>query len=74
MIDYIDLKKCIGCGICVNSCEADVIRIDEATGKAVIAYQNDCTLCAWCEEDCPQKAIHISPELYIPLSTFWGHS
>ena len=71
-IDRIDYELCVGCGICEKSCEADVIRMNEDVGKPYIAYQDDCVLCSRCELDCPTKAIHIGPDMYIPITTAWG--
>ena len=71
-IERIDLELCNGCGICVNSCPMDVIRMDEEGKKAVIKYPEDCMLCGWCEEDCPENAISISPEKTSPLIVSWG--
>ena len=33
---------CDGCGVCVDSCPTDVLRMDAASGKAVVAYPRDC--------------------------------
>ena len=60
-IERIDTELCNGCGICVNSCTADVIRMDKERNKAVIKYPDDCILCEWCMQDCPTKAIYVSP-------------
>jgi NAD-dependent dihydropyrimidine dehydrogenase PreA subunit len=71
-IEHIDPELCTGCGICVNSCEYDVIRMDEETDMAKIVYQDDCILCCQCKKDCPEDAIHVDPGLYIPITTAWG--
>jgi NAD-dependent dihydropyrimidine dehydrogenase PreA subunit len=71
-IERIDNELCNGCGICVNSCPMDVIRIDDEIKKAIIKYPEDCTLCEWCQIDCPENAIYISPEKGSPLITSWG--
>lgn len=55
LIKEIDPYRCIGCGVCVQSCMNDVIRMKE--GKACIAYQEDCSACFSCEIDCPREAI-----------------
>ena len=71
-IDEIDPELCNGCGICVNSCPMDVIRMDEKSRKAIIKYPEDCMLCGWCLDDCPQNAIHISRGYHRPLMLSWG--
>ena len=71
-INHIDYDHCVGCGICVNSCAYDVIRMDEETGKPIIAYQKDCTACSRCRKDCPVKAISIVPGIHIPITSFFG--
>jgi NAD-dependent dihydropyrimidine dehydrogenase PreA subunit len=70
-IERIDAELCNGCGNCVNSCPMDVIRMDEATKKAVIKYPEECMVCAYCELDCPENAIYVSPIKYVPLLTSW---
>jgi NAD-dependent dihydropyrimidine dehydrogenase PreA subunit len=70
-IERIDAKLCDGCGICVNSCATDVIRMDESRHKAVIKYPLECNNCGYCELDCPQHAIHVSPERHSPLVVGW---
>lgn len=54
-ITHIDSYRCIGCSACVQSCLNDVLRMKR--GKAVIAYQDDCSACFACENDCPRCAI-----------------
>jgi NAD-dependent dihydropyrimidine dehydrogenase PreA subunit len=49
----------------------DVIRMDEKSGKALAKYPEDCMVCAYCELDCPQKAIYVSPIKCVPLLTSW---
>mgnify|MGYP001171414699 CR=1 FL=1 len=70
-IEKIDQELCIGCGICVNSCPMDVIRLDKAAGKAKIAYPQECMCCAACEIDCPEGAIYVSPEKHDPIMVSW---
>ena len=70
-IQKIDLDLCTGCGICVNSCSMDVIRMDKEARKAVIKYVEDCICCGYCELDCPEKAIFVSPEKFAPLTVSW---
>ena len=56
-IDY-DLYN--GCGICVDNCPMDVIRMDEETGKPFVKYLRDCQSCFLCEIDCPVEAIYVT--------------
>jgi NAD-dependent dihydropyrimidine dehydrogenase PreA subunit len=55
----IDAALCDGCGVCVDSCPTDVLRMDAASGKAVVAYPRDCHVCFLCHNDCPPKAITV---------------
>ena len=71
-VDRIDPELCNGCGICVDYCPADVLRLDEKTDKAVAKYPQDCTACRICETDCPQKAITVSMQRENPPLTLWG--
>ena len=71
-IERIDSELCNGCGICVNSCSQDVIRMDEEGKKAIIRYPEDCMSCDFCEIDCTQNAIYISPIKTAPLIVCWG--
>ncbi|MBA7676715.1 Ferredoxin-type protein NapF [subsurface metagenome] len=71
-IDEIDPELCNGCGVCVNSCPMDVIRMDGKSRKAIIKYPEDCMLCGWCLDDCLQNAIHISRGYHRLLMLSWG--
>lgn len=61
-IRKIDFNKCIGCGICVDNCPMDVIRMNEVVKKPCIQYLRDCQSCYLCELDCPVGAIYVTPE------------
>ena len=71
VIERIDQELCNGCEICVNNCTMDVIRMDEKSKRAVIKYPEDCICCAFCELDCPKKAIYVSPERSSPVLVAW---
>lgn len=72
-IKRIILERCNGCGICIDSCPVDVLRLGEGGApwtypgwKAVVAYPNDCHGCGLCRMDCPREAIEVSYEIDIP--------
>ncbi len=71
-IEKIDPELCTGCGICVESCSVDVIRMDEGSQKAIIRYPQDCMLCEFCVLDCPEEAITVTPDKEAPLIVSWG--
>jgi NAD-dependent dihydropyrimidine dehydrogenase PreA subunit len=66
VIKSIDNTKCNGCGICVEICNMDVIRLNEQTNKAEIKYLEDCMTCYECALRCPENAVSV---WYIPEYT-----
>jgi NADPH-dependent glutamate synthase beta subunit-like oxidoreductase len=40
--------------------------------RATIEYVEECQLCLFCERDCPQKAIYVSPEKKMTPLIAWG--
>ena len=70
MIDKIGLDLCSGCGLCVDICPMDVLRMDEAMQKPVIRYPEDCMTCFSCEDICPVNCIIVGPfRVPTPLLT-----
>ncbi len=58
----VDDAKCIaekGCRVCIDVCPLDVLRINEASGKAFMAY-DECWYCMPCEADCPTGAVKVN--------------
>ncbi len=51
----INMEQCNGCGICVEICPLDCLRMDENE----IAYMkyDECWYCGSCTLDCPMEAI-----------------
>ena len=70
-IQKINQETCVGCGICVKSCPADVIRIDENTGKAFPKYPEECVVCCICLADCPTDSITMTVDKQEPQLTAW---
>ncbi len=56
----VNKKKCVGCGVCQNSCPRRAIDMIEHAGKkrAVIRHA-DCIRCFCCQELCPIHVIDI---------------
>ncbi len=62
-------ERCTGCGVCLDSCPNDVIRLGDDK-RARIAYPDDCQTCYLCEEDCPEGAIEVSPHIAPPPTPY----
>ena len=71
-VEIIDNDTCIGCGTCVATCPMDVFRMDEASGKSKIMYQEDCQICHLCRIYCPVDAITITPVKCCRPMVGWG--
>ncbi len=57
MIKSINGILCTTCGVCVDVCPMDVLRLDNET--PVIRYPVDCMTCFNCETECPTGAIDV---------------
>jgi len=77
----IEKRKCVGCGICVNSCPvsekavffAEGKKATAANGKKIPVYDyKKCIRCYCCQEMCPESAIVVkSPVLTKVLDRNW---
>ena len=56
----INTDECIGCGICVDTCEQHVLDIVDGVCDAV--DEDLCIGCSSCVEECPIGAITIEEE------------
>lgn len=61
MIRCIHKDLCIGCGQCAELCPLDTLRMT-SSGKAYIAYPEDCMTCYLCERICPAGAVDVDPD------------
>lgn len=68
----VDLKKCVGCGLCVKACPKGLIRLaaskstimprcsnGEKAAAARTVCKVSCISCEICEKNCPADAIHV---------------
>jgi NAD-dependent dihydropyrimidine dehydrogenase PreA subunit len=51
----IDMEQCNGCGICVEICPLDCLRMN-VNKKAFMKY-DECWYCGSCTLECPKDAI-----------------
>lgn len=64
---HISKNKCVGCGLCVEECANDCIKIINSIARI---DTNDCVLCRSCVETCPQSAImDINEPLLVAIGT-----
>ena len=58
----IDHRDCIGCGVCVNHCDEDIL--DMYADKAYVDLEAlpDCTVCRECEPVCPTGVVKVLEE------------
>ncbi|MGD8561835.1 MAG: ferredoxin family protein [Desulfarculaceae bacterium] len=60
----IDHQRCNQCGICVDMCPMDVLRLG-SKGYPVMRYRDDCWYCDVCVFLCPQKAVTMKDLPYL---------
>ncbi len=58
-------ELCKGCGLCVNACPKEILKIDtdkinaKGYSPAVMTDQNSCIGCAFCATMCPDCIITV---------------
>ncbi len=57
-IIQIDQDKCVGCGMCANTCRQSAIEM--VNGKATVMHENSCDGIGRCMPVCPEDAITLS--------------
>jgi len=62
---YFDEEKCIGCNICVNICQVDILIPNSEKGKPpIVLFPGECWYCGCCVMECPvEGAIRLSHPL-----------
>jgi len=56
---FVDEKKCVGCGVCVNVCKMGAITVDDVAKVNL----DRCIGCGICVGACPQGAITLKEYL-----------
>ena len=59
-IKRIDAELCTGCGLCVDDCPMDVLRMTPDGDIAAVVYPGDCIVCYQCEKSCPVDAVVLT--------------
>ncbi len=55
----VDLKKCVACGVCEESCPVPEKAVRAGNGKKARYDYKKCIRCYCCQEMCPMKAIEV---------------
>lgn len=64
-VERADLRRCVGCRVCLEICPMDVFRFDEEHKKSVIAYPENCCSCGQCFLYCPTGSLQISNQSHL---------
>lgn len=69
----VDLKKCDGCGKCVEQCPTKTIEIKDNKAAVSKDHLMDCHLCNACVDSCPSEAIAVKGSTdFIFYVESWG--
>jgi len=53
----IDPQKCTGCGLCIEACPLEAIRLE---GQTAVVDPERCTGCGICVDECPNGAAALT--------------
>jgi len=56
MAAEVDAEKCTGCGLCVDVCPVEVIKMED---DIAVVDADGCTDCGACVDECPNDAISL---------------
>ncbi len=63
----VDLKKCVGCGVCEDACPVEGKAVRSGAGRKAKYDYAKCIRCYCCQEMCPVKAIGVHRPLITRL-------
>ena len=68
-----DLKKCDGCGKCVEMCPTKTLEIKDDKASVSKDHLLDCHLCNACVDACPKEAVKVQgANDFIFMIESWG--
>lgn len=53
----VNKDECVGCGTCVEECEAEAISMNDE--EIAVINTDKCTECGSCVDSCPSEAISM---------------
>ncbi|MDI6774307.1 MAG: 4Fe-4S binding protein [Verrucomicrobiota bacterium] len=56
MAAKVDKEKCTGCGICVDECPVEAIKLVD---DKIVIDEDACTECGQCVDACPNESIKL---------------
>jgi ferredoxin len=68
----IDEDLCTGCGICVEYCHVDAIAVSPERGVIEVVDLGVCIECHSCQQNCPQGAIRVYPQIDEAVKSMGG--
>lgn len=56
MAAEVNSDKCTGCGLCVEVCPVEAIKVED---DVAVVDADECTDCGACVDQCPNEAISL---------------